>query len=46
MGEWAASFLLLGALSTGGTLPFWSSANQYGIYPESNGALAVAEVMG
>ena len=44
MGEWAASFLLLGALSTGGTLPFWSSANQYGIYPESNGALAVAGV--
>lgn len=44
MGEWAASFLLLGALSTGSVLPFWSNAGQNGLYPDSDGALAVAGV--
>ena len=40
MGDWITSFLLMGALSTGGTLPFWASANQFGLAPESNGVLA------
>lgn len=44
MGEWAASVLLLGALSTSGTLPFWTNANQYGLYPDSNGIIALAGV--
>lgn len=44
MGEWAASVLLLGALSTSGTLPFWANANQYGLYPDSNGIIALAGV--
>ena len=44
MGDWITSFLLMGALSTGGTLPFWASANQFGLAPESNGVLATASI--
>lgn len=33
--------MLLGALSTGGSLPFWAVSNQWGIMPENSGVLAV-----
>lgn len=37
--------MILGALATGpgGSLPFWMTANQYGIMPESSGAVAYAK---
>lgn len=33
----------MGALSTGETLPFWMTSNQYGLMPEHNGALALVQ---
>lgn len=42
MHDFVTYFMLLGALSSGGSLPFWAVSNQYGIMPDSNGALAVA----
>ena len=41
MNEFALSLLLLGALSSGNQLPFWMSSNQFGLMPESSGALAL-----
>ena len=35
--------MLTGALSSGGTLPFWMSSNQFGLMPEHSGALAVLQ---
>ena len=35
--------MLLGALSTGGTMPFWSTANQGGIMPDYNGGVALVQ---
>lgn len=35
-----AYFMLMGGLSGGDYLPFWANANQYGIYPESDGGMA------
>ena len=43
MNEFALSLLLLGALSTGGRLPFWSTAGQWGLMPEGSGALALGQ---
>lgn len=37
-----AYIMLMGSVATGGDLPFWANANQYGIYPDANGALALA----
>ena len=31
--------MLLGALSSSGSLPYWATAGQYGLMPESSGAL-------
>lgn len=39
-----SSLVLFGALSTGGSLPFWMTAGQYGIYPDSSGGLALVRV--
>ena len=41
MNDFILSLLLSGALSTGGQLPFWMTTNQFGLMPESNGALAI-----
>ena len=41
--DFVSSVLLLGSLGTGGQTPFWATANQYGIMPESSGALLVAQ---
>ena len=43
MNDFIVSAMLLGALSTGGTLPFWAVSNQGGIMPDNNGALAVIQ---
>lgn len=40
MKDLIAYIIMMGALSGGDSLPFWATANQYGIYPESSGALA------
>ena len=41
MNEFFVSLLLLGAVSSSeATLPFWMTANQYGLMPENNGMLA------
>lgn len=41
MNDFVVSLMLLGALSQNGTMPFWATANSYGIMPESSGALAL-----
>lgn len=41
MNDFALSLLLLGALSSGTQLPFWMSANQFGLMPEGSGGLAL-----
>ena len=41
MNDFALSLLLLGALSSGGQLPFWAGANQFGLMPEGSGGLAL-----
>lgn len=38
-----SSVMLLGALGTDGNMPFWATANSYGLMPESSGALVVAQ---
>lgn len=43
MNEFALSLLLLGALSSNGQLPFWMTAGQYGLMPETSGALALVQ---
>lgn len=40
MYDFVAYVMMMGALSTGSNLPFWTTANQYGIYPDSNGGIA------
>lgn len=41
MNDFILSLLLTGALSSGGSLPFWATTNQWGLMPENDGALAV-----
>lgn len=43
MNDFFVSAMLLGALSTGGTMPFWAVSNQGGIMPDNNGALALVQ---
>ncbi|MBR5041644.1 MAG: hypothetical protein IKX67_00245 [Bacteroidales bacterium] len=40
MNDFVFSMMLLGALSSGGSLPFWAVSNKNGIMPEENGAVA------
>ena len=40
MEDFIVSLMLLGAMSTGGGLPFWAAANRYGLMPEGNGFLS------
>jgi len=45
MNDWIVSLLLLGALSSqGDTMPFWESANRYGVMPDGNGGLALLQL--
>ena len=43
MNDFVVSLLLLGAISSNdlNQMPFWATANQFGVMPESNGALAL-----
>lgn len=41
MYDFVVSMMLLGAVSQAGSLPFWACANQFGLMPQDNGALAV-----
>ena len=43
MNDFVISALLLGAMSTSGTMPFWAVSNQNGIMPDYNGGLAVVQ---
>lgn len=40
MSDFFLSLMLLGALSSSGSLPYWATAGQYGLMPESSGTLA------
>ncbi|MBQ9819510.1 MAG: hypothetical protein IJM60_04445 [Bacteroidales bacterium] len=41
MNDFFLTLLLLGSLSSGGPMPFWATANRYGLMPEASGATAV-----
>ena len=42
MNDFVVSLMLLGALSSqDGVMPFWATANRYGLMPESSGGLAL-----
>ena len=41
MNDFVFSLMLLGALSSGGALPFWAVSNQNGIMPQNDGGLAL-----
>ncbi len=43
MNDFILSLMLAGAFSTGTTLPFWMTSNQFGLMPEHNGALALVQ---
>lgn len=43
MNDFILSLMLTGALSSGGPLPFWMTANQFGLMPERSGGLAVVQ---
>ena len=44
MTDFFLTLLLMGAFSSGGQLPFWMTANQFGLMPESSGAFALARM--
>lgn len=44
MKDFIVYMMLMGAVSGGEYLPFWATANQFGIYPESNGGMAQVSV--
>ena len=43
MYDFFATLMLLGALSSSGSLPFWATAGQYGLMPEASGTLALVQ---
>ena len=43
MNDFVVSMMLLGALSSGGSLPFWAVSNAGGIMPSNDGALGVVQ---
>ena len=43
MNEFFVSLMLLGALSSSGSLPYWATAGQYGLMPERSGSLALLQ---
>lgn len=42
MNDFVVTAMLLGAISTGGNMPFWATANMYGLMPEYSGGLIQA----
>ena len=43
MHDFVFSLMLLGAMSSSGTTPFWAQSNQFGLMPEGGGALGVVQ---
>lgn len=43
MNEFVVSLMLLGALSTSGSLPYWATTGQWGLMPENNGSLMLLQ---
>lgn len=43
MNDFVVSLMLLGALSSGGSLPFWALANSNGIMPANDGGLVLVQ---
>jgi len=43
MNDFVFSLMLLGAMSSGNTTPFWAQSNSYGIMPQTNGAIGVMQ---
>ena len=43
MNDFIVSLMLLGAISSSGSLPFWATSGQWGLMPENNGALALVQ---
>ena len=43
MNDFVFSLMLLGAMSTGGQMPFWAVSNQNGLMPEGNGAFGIVQ---
>ena len=43
MNDFFLSLLLLGSLSSGGPMPFWATANRYGLMPEASGTTALLQ---
>ena len=41
MSDVFVSLMLLGALSSGGSIPFWAASNQFGVMPSSSGGVAM-----
>lgn len=44
MKDFVVYMMLMGAVSGGDYLPFWATANQFGIYPEADGGVAQVSV--
>ena len=44
MNDFIFSLMLLGALSSGGSTPFWAESNMNGLMPGTNGALGLVQV--
>ena len=42
MNDFIITLLLMGAMSSSGNMPFWATANRFGVMPEWNGGLAWA----
>jgi len=43
MHDFVVYAMLMGAVSTGGSLPYWMTTNQYGLMPEQSGAVALVQ---
>ena len=40
MNDFILTLMMLGAMSSGANMPFWSTANRFGLMPEANGGIA------
>ena len=43
MNDIVTSILLMGAMSSGGNLPFWAVSNNFGLMPQGSGGLAIVQ---
>ena len=40
MNDFILTLMMLGAMSSGANMPFWATANRFGLIPEANGGIA------